>query len=413
MITRLLLFTIFGVILAPTDAFFVFNNPEQIQPGYGYVGPACAVFEGVLFLHGVSKRKLSHHELFVFQEYQNDLSRFKDASTSFDSFEESPPIVPTFCGGFDDSIEVVLDSCIVRNNHVYVGDNLIRALTNFEKQKIEMVKVRKMYGTSRKRRIRAAPLPGTRPQHDFSEMIHKLLNVNSTVTSRFLPVVSQSPLFAMEGPWQSILNINKDAKFAYNPTVDITKIDNPYRGGFTTTTIRTTTTTTTTSQPPKKPNLKKAKKPAHKLTTATSSSSTTKVSSTPSTTTVREISLPSFTTTLPERTTRVETVVNPIILRLIAKALENNELVDETAISEATRQPKIEPLNLRFVVPPALSTPSSRIAGPAHNHLFVPNQSFLTSLATTDRRIQEPTGLSHRLPNEICRAHLKANPFFF
>lgn len=36
-------------------------------------------------------------------------------------------------------------------------------------------------------------------QHDFSSLLHKFLNVNSSVTSRFLPVVSQSPLFSMEG----------------------------------------------------------------------------------------------------------------------------------------------------------------------------------------------------------------------
>uniref|UniRef100_A0A8R1E5V9 Pepsin-I3 domain-containing protein n=1 Tax=Caenorhabditis japonica TaxID=281687 RepID=A0A8R1E5V9_CAEJA len=127
------------------------------------------------------------------------------SSADFDSFETSFPSIPKFCGGYDDSIEIVLDSCIVRNNHVYVGDHLIRPLTNFEKQKIQLVKMRRMYGDSRKKRVKRSSIPGTRPQRDFSEMLHKLLNINSTVTSRFLPVVGQSPLFSLEGPWHNLL----------------------------------------------------------------------------------------------------------------------------------------------------------------------------------------------------------------
>lgn len=72
----------------------ILNTPPEYQPGYGYVGPACAVFvsirrkqfenifqifqDSTLFLHGVSKRKLNDHELHIFSSYQHDLSAFKE-----------------------------------------------------------------------------------------------------------------------------------------------------------------------------------------------------------------------------------------------------------------------------------------------------------------------------------------------
>ncbi|CAO4364900.1 unnamed protein product [Caenorhabditis nigoni] len=420
----------------PSHALLL-NSPPEYQPGYGYVGPACAVFDSTLFLHGVSKRKLNDHELHIFQSYQHDLSAFKDSSSSFDSFEASFPTIPKFCGGYDDSIEVILDSCIVRNNHVYVGDNLIRPLTNFEKQKIQLVKMRRMYGESKKKRSKRSskPLPGTLPQRDFSEMLHKLLNINSTVTSRFLPVVSQSPLFAMED--KDMIELLAATQFKpqpppslpVSPVVDITKIDSPYRAKF------------TTMKPKKSQKVEKKKevfnvfttKTAVKTTTTTEATTTSTTTIAPTaTTTPRYISLqtlpPSTTTRRPniEKSRKmpesalssVQTVVDPIILKLISKALERNEMIDEYALKQALymRETTTTALPLRFIIPTAPpSNPfqtSSRIGGLSHNHLFIPNQPF-TTLVSSDSRYSAPNPLSHRLPNEICRVHMNSNPFHF
>ncbi|KAF1766511.1 hypothetical protein GCK72_006468 [Caenorhabditis remanei] len=429
----------------------ILNTPPEYQPGYGYVGPACAVFDSTLFLHGVSKRKLSDHEIHIFRSYQHDLSAFKDSSSSFDSFEASFPTIPKFCGGYDDSIEVVLDSCIVRNNHVYVGDHLIRPLTNFEKQKIQLVKMRRMYGESKRKRSRRSskPLPGTLPQRDFSEMLHKLLNINSTVTSRFLPVVSQSPLFAMEGPWQNLLELGKDKDMIellaasqfkpqqpspplpMSPVVDITKIDSPYRATFTTMKPRK-------SQKPEKKkdifNVFTTKTAPQTTTTTQSTTTSTSTTTVPPTTTTtpRYISLqtlPSKTTTRRPITEKVknqhssalsniQTVVDPIILKLISKALEKNEMIDEYALKQALSMRNVETtteaLPLRFIIPTSPpSNPfqtSSRVGGLSHNHLFIPHQPF-TTLVSSDSRYSAPNPLSHRLPNEICRVHMNSNPF--
>ncbi|CAP31973.2 Protein CBG13131 [Caenorhabditis briggsae] len=442
------------LLIFPSYFALLLNSPPEYQPGYGYVGPACAVFDSTLFLHGVSKRKLNDHELHIFQSYQHDLSAFKDSSSSFDSFEASFPTIPKFCGGYDDSIEVILDSCIVRNNHVYVGDNLIRPLTNFEKQKIQLVKMRRMYGELKKKRSRRSSksLPETLPQRDFSEMLHKLLNINSTVTSRFLPVVSQSPLFAMEGRWENLLEIGKDKdmiellaatqfkpqpppppSLPVSPIVDITRIDSPYRAKF------------TTMKPKKSQKAEKKKdvfttKTAVKTTTTTEATTTsTKTIAPTTTTTPRYISLqtlpPSTTTRRPniERSKKmpesarpssslssVQTVVDPIILKLISKALERNEMIDEYALKQALYMRNVETtttaLPLRFIIPTAPpSNPfqtSSRIGGLSHNHLFIPNQPF-TTLVSSDSRYSAPNPLSHRLPNEICRVHMNSNPFYF
>uniref|UniRef100_A0A1I7WZY6 Secreted protein n=1 Tax=Heterorhabditis bacteriophora TaxID=37862 RepID=A0A1I7WZY6_HETBA len=48
------------------------------QPGYGYIGPVCAVVDGILFLHGVAKRNLDFVEVELFRAYQRDLSSFKN-----------------------------------------------------------------------------------------------------------------------------------------------------------------------------------------------------------------------------------------------------------------------------------------------------------------------------------------------
>ncbi|CZR14455.1 uncharacterized protein CELE_C30G12.1 [Caenorhabditis elegans] len=436
----------------------ILNTPPEYQPGYGYVGPACAVFDSTLFLHGVSKRKLNDHELHIFSSYQHDLSAFKDSSSSFDSFEASFPTIPKFCGGYDDSIEVVLDSCIVRNNHVYVGDHLIRPLTNFEKQKIQLVKMRRMYGESKRKRSKRSskPLPGTRPQRDFSEMLHKLLNINSTVTSRFLPVVSQSPLFAMEGPWQNLFELGKDkdmiellaasqfkpqlppvASVPVAPVIDITKIDSPYRATFTTMKPRKS----------QKPEKKKevfnvfTTKTNPQITTTTMTTTTRTSTAIPTTTTTpRQISLqtipfstttrqPNFDKTKTPATmpsasssslSSIQTVVDPIILKLISKALEKNEMIDEYSLKQALSMRNVAttttPLPLRFILPtpaaPNPFLPSTRVGGLSHNHLFIPHQPF-TTLVSTDSRYSAPNPLSHRLPNEICRVHMNSNPFHF
>ncbi|CAL2032633.1 unnamed protein product [Caenorhabditis brenneri] len=428
----------------------ILNTPPEYQPGYGYVGPACAVFDSTLFLHGVSKRKLNDHELHIFRSYQHDLSTFKDSSSSFDSFEASFPTIPKFCGGYDDSIEVVLDSCIVRNNHVYVGDHLIRPLTNFEKQKIQLVKMRRMYGESKRKRIRRnSKLPGTRPQRDFSEMLHKLLNINSTVTSRFLPVVSQSPLFAMED--KDMLELLAATQFkpqlpppqSVPPVVDITKIDSPYRATFTTMKPRKS------QKPDKKKDIfnvftTKTNPPTTTTPSTTTTSTSTTTTRATTTTTPRQIylqTLPSTTTTrrpIVEKVknhsissmassrsssssalSNIQTVVDPIILKLISKALENNEMIDEFALKQALSVKNVEttttPLPLRFIIPTAPPVnpfqTSSRIGGLSHNHLFIPHQPF-TTLVSSDSRYSAPNPLSHRLPNEICRVHINSNPFY-
>ncbi|CAI5441849.1 unnamed protein product [Caenorhabditis angaria] len=371
----------------------ILNKISDVQPGYGYIGPACAVFDGTLYLHGVSMRHLSIQEQRVFRAYQNDLSVFNDAT--YDSFETNVPTVPKFCGGYDDSIEIVLDSCLVRNNHVYVGDMLIRSLTNFERQKIQLVKMRRMYGESRKRRSRRSSNPINKPHRDFSDMLHKLLNINATVTQRFLPVVSKSPMFAMEGPWQNLLELSVKQpggltnllKTGIETTQPESKIETPYRATFTTT-MRPISFFKSIPEKPIK---------MYKTTPAT-------ITEAPITTsTVRQISInPIRPVQVRPDPPNVKTVVDPLIIQLIKKALSKNQLIDENALKKIMSKPistttTVPPL--RFTIPPSFPT-SSQVAGFSHNHLFIPHQPY-TTLSSTDPKYIEPSKLSHRLPNEI------------
>uniref|UniRef100_A0A8R1I6B7 Uncharacterized protein n=1 Tax=Caenorhabditis japonica TaxID=281687 RepID=A0A8R1I6B7_CAEJA len=208
--------------------------------------------------------------------------------------------------------------------------------------------------------------------------------------------------------------------------VDITKIDSPYRPTF------------TTVKPRKSQKPEKKKEVYSVFTTKTVPTTTTTMSTTTSTTTTtaaptttitvpRQISLqtlPPATTSrspVPASATRnnVQTVVDPVILKLISKALENNELIDELALKQAllmrTVQTTTTPTPLRFIIPtlaPSSANPTSRVAGLSLNHLFMPHQPF-TSLASSDSRYAAPNPLSHRLPNEICRVHMNSNPFLY
>ncbi|CAD6199078.1 unnamed protein product [Caenorhabditis auriculariae] len=539
---RILRIGVISVLLSTAAAF-----SKDVQPGYGYVGPACAVVDGTLFLHGVGTRSLDDYELELFRVYQQDLSAFKE-SVFARVLHESPlcsknkklarkvsdvdiadpvqtsvvgshrqagveerqrghaepathqlrslrprggvvegidfpdaPLVPSFCGGHDDSVEVVLSSCIVRNNHVYVGDRLIRSLTNQEKQRVETVKSRKAVVDRRMRRVKRDPEvatgPGTTPQFDFSALLQRLLNVNSTVSSRFLPVVSKSPLFAMDGPWQNLLGLgegktgelirgvrehcrrtNAFGRRSFESRFRIScRFHNPRQAKCShfDDSDYDYDDDDDDSHDSKDHLLHKAyiahqdnsKSEAHFIETHLHDSLADfwdrKSGQRAPTTTLEytSFSLDAFAANHDSghilfwhdhcQETRFqsdsETVVDPLIISLISRALASNQVLSNLDLPSRPATASIpfhgfvptaatsSPLHLRFVAPapgpPSGASTLQAVPGPSHNNVFLPHLSF-TSFAKGDQRLAPPSSLASTiLPDDICRVHL-AIPFF-
>uniref|UniRef100_A0A914C832 Uncharacterized protein n=1 Tax=Acrobeloides nanus TaxID=290746 RepID=A0A914C832_9BILA len=109
-----------------------------------------------------------------------------------------------FCNGLDDNVEVVLQGCTVRNNRVFVEDRLIRPLNALEREKINQVLATRIQTTLifRKKRFTDNHEPSIMShvpymsQHDMTDILKQILNVNSTIAERFLPVVKMSPILS-------------------------------------------------------------------------------------------------------------------------------------------------------------------------------------------------------------------------
>ncbi|CAJ0923832.1 unnamed protein product, partial [Mesorhabditis belari] len=176
---------------------------NEFSSRYGYIGPACAVEDGQLFLHGVLVRNLSDTEADEFKKLSEN-RQIADA-----------PVIPPFCGGVDDSTEIVLKDCIVRNLHVYVGETLLRPLNNKERQKIlstinrrssrafnaRSLFLRRFRNDLQQKRIKRESQP---TGENISDLIHRYLKINSSITARFLPVVGQSAIFSPLNEWDPI-----------------------------------------------------------------------------------------------------------------------------------------------------------------------------------------------------------------
>ncbi|KAK0395274.1 hypothetical protein QR680_001198 [Steinernema hermaphroditum] len=178
----------------------------------GYIGPACAVVDQNLYLHGLFVRKLTVSEVSEFKKYQDGVQLVKTLSEikflSNDINLPAPPQIPDFCGGLDDSVEVVLEGCTVRNSRVFIQDKLIRPLNGLERDKINnlltaksfpkmVARIKRQDANMDPKSSNAAPEdPLLMAQNDISLIIERLLNVNATVAKRFLPVAQMSPLLA-------------------------------------------------------------------------------------------------------------------------------------------------------------------------------------------------------------------------
>ncbi|CAD5215823.1 unnamed protein product [Bursaphelenchus xylophilus] len=194
----------------------------------GYVGPACVVVEDLLYLHGSYTRRLNSEEVLAFKKYQNTLSLLKQLKEAVSkgatllnngSISLPKPVIPNFCEGFGDDVEVVLDGCVVRQNFVFIDNRLTRELNNVERQKILLVL--ESFNTQnyrQKRDSQNSTVTSTTPilsgdvteasptsvepstttvapiSDELKELLSKYFNVNGNVTDRFLPVAQYSPV---------------------------------------------------------------------------------------------------------------------------------------------------------------------------------------------------------------------------
>uniref|UniRef100_A0A0N5AIR2 Pepsin-I3 domain-containing protein n=1 Tax=Syphacia muris TaxID=451379 RepID=A0A0N5AIR2_9BILA len=200
----LLLLGLSRIVFVAGETFRTSDNKEIVHR-VGYVGPACAVVDDALFLHGTYVRNLNDTEINNFEEYQNNLTIFnkfyerynlessKKAATYSAPTLIQIPVLPSFCEELDDSVEVILNGCTVRDNRVFISGKLIRPLNNLERQKISAV-IRDQ-GPSLMRHKRETD-NFAKLQNDMSALIHSLLNLNSTVAQRFLPVAKMSPILS-------------------------------------------------------------------------------------------------------------------------------------------------------------------------------------------------------------------------
>ncbi|EYC23311.1 hypothetical protein Y032_0015g2583 [Ancylostoma ceylanicum] len=170
------------------------------QSNYGYVGPACAVADGRLFLHGEAQRELTPSENEAFRHYQRDLSIFLELKKKFPILE--PPKMPSFCGSLNDAAELVLKGCVVREGKVFIDNKMVRVLTDDEEVQVDSI----LGPWSRKRLVmrdvadKYTKEPGFSPLRDISILLDRFLNINPTVTKRFAPWFEQSPLVSGREP---------------------------------------------------------------------------------------------------------------------------------------------------------------------------------------------------------------------
>uniref|UniRef100_A0A7E4VDL4 Pepsin-I3 domain-containing protein n=1 Tax=Panagrellus redivivus TaxID=6233 RepID=A0A7E4VDL4_PANRE len=190
----------------------------QFAEGIGYIGPACAVVDGNLYIHGIIVRALNSSEIAEFENYQDAISKLHKLRTSPPGDSKKPfmtqPIVPNFCYGLNDNTEVVLKGCIVRDSRVFIHGKLIRPLNSIERDAVSRLLTQRsrpqaLFYQRKKREVAAeagstttaAPVASTTPlvlkgvHNDVAHLLEQFLHVNSTVAKRFLPVAKMSPLF--------------------------------------------------------------------------------------------------------------------------------------------------------------------------------------------------------------------------
>ncbi|CAJ0604826.1 unnamed protein product [Cylicocyclus nassatus] len=171
--------------------YVLFATAIALKANYGYIGPACAVADGQLYIHGEPQRDLSASEQEAFRLYQRDLSIYLELKKKFRILE--PPKMPAFCGQLTDAAELVLDGCIVREGKVYMNSNLVRLLTGDEEEKIDNIM---NSWSTRMRKMKDSPGPGLSPLRDISMFLDRILKVSPAVTKRFDPWFEQSPLIS-------------------------------------------------------------------------------------------------------------------------------------------------------------------------------------------------------------------------
>ncbi|KAI6184160.1 hypothetical protein M3Y97_00566500 [Aphelenchoides bicaudatus] len=224
------------------------NIANDFNKVVGYAGPACVVVDDLFYLHGHFIRRISGEEILAFKKYQNTLSLLRQlreavskgyvSMSSISSFlmlkffsatllnngsiSLPTPVIPDFCNGFDDTAEVVLDGCVIRGNHVYIADRVIRPINLIEKQRINAILSSFVQSTRKRRAAEETPSTSTtevpkeatqsttteKPttiqssttefpiSKELKEFISNTFNVNANVTERFLPVAQMSPLFS-------------------------------------------------------------------------------------------------------------------------------------------------------------------------------------------------------------------------
>ncbi|CAD5211470.1 unnamed protein product [Bursaphelenchus okinawaensis] len=192
----------------------------------GYVGPACVVVDDVLYLHGAFSRRLLPEEVLSFKKYQNTVSLLKQLKEAVSkgatllnngSISLPTPIIPAFCEGFGDDVEVVLDGCIVRQNYAFVDNRMARPLNTIERQKVLLVQdsfAKQSYRAKRDSTNETTETTTATPSteavttedttattttmspisDELKELLSKYLNINNNVTERFLPVAQYSPV---------------------------------------------------------------------------------------------------------------------------------------------------------------------------------------------------------------------------
>ncbi|CAJ0585539.1 unnamed protein product, partial [Mesorhabditis spiculigera] len=198
---------VLALLILPSYAQDVIN---AFSSRYGYYGPACAVEVGQLFIHGVLSRNLTSKEADEFQKYQEGVQNFQKSSGNGQLADA--PVIPEFCGRLDDAIELVLKDCIVRNSHVYIGETLLRPLNNKEKQRIATTINRRSSRVFvarqhylRRHRTRRTRRSAQMPTENISDIIHRFLKINSSITARFLPVVGDPAFGNSLGGWDPMV----------------------------------------------------------------------------------------------------------------------------------------------------------------------------------------------------------------
>uniref|UniRef100_A0A914PYC6 Pepsin inhibitor-3-like repeated domain-containing protein n=1 Tax=Panagrolaimus davidi TaxID=227884 RepID=A0A914PYC6_9BILA len=212
-----------------SSIFIIFSSlaflaVAQFKEGIGYIGPACAVVEGNLYIHGLLMRPLNSSEISQFETYQDELEKLKKSPSTEPN---THPVIPSFCNDMSDSTEIILKGCIVRDNRVFIKGKLVRPLNSLERETITKLLVSRSPAYTphtvlfeRKKRetkneIESEPENDSESesettttttkkpediaaikdmQNDVANFLENILKVNSTVAKRFLPVAKMSPL---------------------------------------------------------------------------------------------------------------------------------------------------------------------------------------------------------------------------